>query len=224
MAENNTITHDMASRLLGITPGDMNNLVKDGIIPRVDKDAYVLPVIVREYTKYLRNPERTVSQLELADHLDMSDRNLREVLDKLGISHKTAGMASIRIAYIRHLREQAAGRATNGDLDLSTERAKLAVSQRERIDMQNAITRREYGPIDALEQSLCDCMSRVAAKLDTIPGKIKLANSQLTADELDVVSGVLADVRNDIASMDIDWFDEATKEENDIVNDVDLES
>lgn len=44
--------------------------------------------------------------------------------------------------YCSHLREQAAGRAANGELDLATERTKLAKVQHERIDMQNAITRR----------------------------------------------------------------------------------
>jgi len=117
--------------------------------------------------------------------------------------------------YCAQLREMAAGRAANGDLDLATERAMLARSQRERIDMQNAVTRQNYGPIDALEQGLCDCMARVAAKLETIPGKLRLANDRLTADDLDIVGSILADVRNDIANMDIDWFDEKGGEEID---------
>jgi len=124
--------------------------------------------------------------------------------------------------YCAHIREIAAGRSTNGELDLATERAKLAKEQHERIAMQNAVTRRELGPIAALEQGLSDCMARVAAKLDTIPGKLKLGNDKLNADDLDRVTAVLADVRNDIASMDIDWFDDKIEEEIDI--DVDLDA
>ena len=110
--------------------------------------------------------------------------------------------------YCAHLREQAAGRAGTGDLDLVAERAKLAKVQHERIEMQNAVTRREYGPIDALEFGLTDLMVRVASQLDTIPGKVKIASDKLTAADLDIVTGVIAAVRNDIASMEINWFDD----------------
>lgn len=51
---------------------------------------------------------------ELADYLDMSDRNLREVLKKLGIEkvdfESPESVDSVRVAYIRYLRELAAGR------------------------------------------------------------------------------------------------------------------
>jgi len=124
--------------------------------------------------------------------------------------------------YCAHIREIAAGRAANGEIDLVTERAFLARAQRERIDMNNAVTRQEFGPIEALEQGLSDCMARVASKLETIPGKLKLANDKLTADDLDQVAAVLAEVRNDIAGMEIDWFGEQTEEGNDI--DVDLDT
>lgn len=121
--------------------------------------------------------------------------------------------------YCSHIREIAAGRATNGELDLATERAKLAKEQHERIAMQNAVTRRELGPIAALEQGLSDCMARVASKLDTIPGKLRLANDSLTADDLDTVAGILAEVRNEIAGLEIDWFDEKTDMQTDDLDD-----
>jgi len=110
--------------------------------------------------------------------------------------------------YIAQLREQAAGRATSGELDLATERAKLAQEQRIRIEMQNDITRREYGPIEALEVGLTDVLVRVASKLDTVPGKLKIKSDKLTADDIAVVELVLAEVRNEIADMEIDWFDD----------------
>lgn len=50
------------------------------------------------------------SQAALADYLDMSTRNLRDVLAVLKLDWKTALRDEIRIAYIRHLRDKAAGR------------------------------------------------------------------------------------------------------------------
>ncbi|MDD2885306.1 MAG: hypothetical protein PHT48_09710 [Dechloromonas sp.] len=108
--------------------------------------------------------------------------------------------------YCGHLREQAAGRSGSGDLNLVDESARVKKEQADRIAMQNAISRREFGPIEALEQGLSDCMARVASQLDTIPAKLKVASDHLGADELDLVTGVIAQVRNDIAGMRIDWF------------------
>jgi len=145
----------------------------------------------------------------------------------IGVSQKTvSGLVSKNILladdslenwlikYCEHIREQAAGRATNGDLDLATERAGLAREQRLRLEMQNAVTRREYGPIIEMELGLADVLAMVSAKLDAIVGKIKKRSDALTADDLDVVSTVISDVRNDVADTVIEWFDEDSEEDD----------
>jgi phage terminase Nu1 subunit (DNA packaging protein) len=223
MAENPGINHDTAAKLLGLTPGELTALVNKGIITRTGKDSYSLALIVRDYIAHLKKPSLIWSQTEIAEHLDTSDRTIRELQDKLGINCKTNTVDEIRIAYIRHLREQAAGRATTGDLDLATERAALAREQRIRIEMQNAVTRREFGPVEAIEFGLTELMVRVASQLDTIPGKVKKASDKLTASDIDIVASVIAEVRNDITSLHIDWFDDKdSDEEGDI--DVELDS
>jgi phage terminase Nu1 subunit (DNA packaging protein) len=223
MAENPGINHDTAAKLLGLTPGELTALVNKGVITRIGKDNYSLALIVRDYIAHLKKPCLIWSQTEIAEHLDTSDRTVRELQDKLGINCKTNTVDEIRIAYIRHLREQAAGRATTGDLDLATERAALAREQRIRIEMQNAVTRREFGPVEAIEFSLTELMVRVASQLDTIPGKVKKASDKLTASDLDIVASVIAEVRNDIASLQIDWFDDKNSDEEDGI-DVELDS
>ena len=50
------------------------------------------------------------SQKEIAQHLDMSERNCRDVLKALGIDWSESTLDEIRTAYIRDLREKAAGR------------------------------------------------------------------------------------------------------------------
>ncbi|TLX65082.1 hypothetical protein DN820_01855 [Stutzerimonas nosocomialis] len=50
------------------------------------------------------------SQKEIAQHLDMSERNCREVLKALDIDWTVSSLDEIRVAYIRDLREKAAGR------------------------------------------------------------------------------------------------------------------
>ena len=116
--------------------------------------------------------------------------------------------------YCMHIREQAAGRAAEGGLDLATERAGLAREQRLRLEMQNAVTRREFGPIIEMELGLADVLSMVGSKLDTIVGKLKKRSDVLTSDDLDIVSQVIADVRNDVAGTVIDWFEESAVEDD----------
>nr|WP_288358267.1 hypothetical protein [uncultured Pseudomonas sp.] len=50
------------------------------------------------------------SQKEIAEHLDMSERNCRDVLKALDIDWNVSSLDQIRTAYIRDLREKAAGR------------------------------------------------------------------------------------------------------------------
>ena len=50
------------------------------------------------------------TQREIAAHLDMSERNCRDMLKNLELDWSEATMDDIRIAYIRDLREKAAGR------------------------------------------------------------------------------------------------------------------
>lgn len=50
------------------------------------------------------------SQKEIAQHLDMSERNCRDVLKALDIDWTDCSLDEIRTAYIRDLREKAAGR------------------------------------------------------------------------------------------------------------------
>lgn len=50
------------------------------------------------------------TQKEIAAHLDMSERNCRDMLKGLGIDWTQATLDDVRVAYIRDLREKAAGR------------------------------------------------------------------------------------------------------------------
>jgi len=138
----------------------------------------------------------------------VSEKTVSLLVSK-GVLHIGQSLGDWVLRYSSHLREQAAGRAANGELDLATERAGLAEQQKIRVKMQNAVTHREYAPIEAMEIGLSDLMVKLAAKFDTIIGKIKVRSDKLTADDLDVVGAVLAEVRNDVADMNIDWFGDA---------------
>lgn len=149
-------------------------------------------------------------QQDIANHLDMSQQAVSQWLGRLDIDWKSATLDDIRVAYIRTLREQAAGRAAAGDLDLAAERAGLAKAQRERIEMQNAVTRRELAPVILIEEVLAKAGSKVAGILDSIPGMVKRRVPTLTADDLDLIAGEVAKARNIAAAIRLDnLLDEA---------------
>ena len=147
------------------------------------------------------------TQKEFGEFINISQQAISD-FDRRGVMGSGMTYRDRLDKYLDHIREQAAGRATLGDLDLATERAGLAREQRLRLQMQNAVTRREYGPIIEMELGLADVLTMIGSKLDTIVGKLKKQSDILTADDLVIVAEVVAVVRNDIADTAIEWFDD----------------
>ncbi len=73
-----------------------------------------------------------MKQTEIADYLDLSERQLRTVLSRLGLDHRVHSLDDIRIAYIRDLREKAAGREVTD----TKERLDLAKAEDAEINTQ----------------------------------------------------------------------------------------
>lgn len=107
-------------------------------------------------------------------------------------------------AYCSHLREQAAGRAAaSGGLDLVAERAALTKAQRERVEMQNAVTRKELAPAALIEEVLSKAGSRIAGMFDAIPGAVRRRVPSLSSDEVNNIAKEIAKIRNIAASMSL---------------------
>jgi phage terminase Nu1 subunit (DNA packaging protein) len=144
-----------------------------------------------------------LTQQGIAKHLDLSQAAVSSLMAELGIDWRAASLNEIRVAYIRRLREQAAGRAAAGDVDLVTERALLAREQKDRIAMANAVTRGELAPVALIEEVLTKAASKVAGVLDAIPGMIRRRVPVLTAGDIDLIAGEVAKARNTVAAMSL---------------------
>lgn len=144
-----------------------------------------------------------LTQVEIGNHLFMDQSTVSRMCDALKIDWQTSTIDEVRIAYIRHLREMAETRAAAGWLDLAAERAALAKAQRERIEMQNEITRRELAPVVLIEEVLAKVGNRVACILDTIPGMIKHQVAGLSSSDIELIAGEVARARNIAASISI---------------------
>ena len=154
-----------------------------------------------------------LTQQEIAEHLDMSQQAVSQLLADLGIDWKAVSLDEVRVAYIRRLREIAAGRAALGDLDLATERARLAREQADKIAMQNAVTRGELTPTAVLEQVLAAAASKIAGILDAIPGLVRRRVPLLQSGDIDMIAAEVAKARNTVAAMSLtDLVEEAAEE------------
>lgn len=198
-----TIGHDAASALLQVAPDQLQRLVASGVVRRAAPGKYIPAQLIRDYIAWLHaEPERrdrSPTQAEIAEHLDMSDRNLRDLLQMLDLDHKQASLSAIRVGYIRRLREQAAGRAgsEDGGLDLVQERAALAREQREGQAIKNAVARKEFAPVGLLADVLGMAASAVVDRFDQLEGALRKACPDLPDDAKTTVQQVIAAARNE---------------------------
>ena len=84
------------------------------------------------------------TQKQVADHLDLSDRHLRRLIETGVLAPQSKGgrdLAADRIAYIRHLRDSASN--SGSSLDLSIERARQAKETADKLALENAVSRGE---------------------------------------------------------------------------------
>lgn len=76
------------------------------------------------------------SLMLVARHLDMSERNARDVVLTLKLDYKINTLDEIRIAYIRRLREQSAGRGSEHQIEAAIARTRKDNMAAEMIEMQ----------------------------------------------------------------------------------------
>lgn len=158
--------------------------------------------------------------------IDLSSEGTQQALaDMLGIAQPTVSvmLAEGKLpadgtlgewlhAYCHRLREQAAGRMGDGELDLVQERAALARVQREGQEIKNAVARREYAPVGLLADVLGMAGSAVVDRFDQLEGQLRKACPDLPDDARITVQTVIASARNEwIRSTERTVFDAIDK-------------
>lgn len=146
---------------------------------------------------------QTMTQSAFGDLVGISQQAVSDLVKRdVIVPGETA--AVWLLAYCANLREQAAGRAASGELDLGAERAALAREQRVRIEMQNAQTRRELAPVAVLELALATMGRKVAATLEAIPVNIKRRSKNFTAEDIEFLTTEITKARNIAAAAQLE--------------------
>lgn len=115
------------------------------------------------------------TQAELAAHLGVSAKYIGDLIGKGVIQRAPVGkydLDACRKSYIEHIREQAAGRASAGELNLSEERARLAKEQADAKEMENAVERGDLVYIEDVAKQIEHQLTKVRTRLLSVPTKV----------------------------------------------------
>ncbi|MCC7041100.1 MAG: terminase small subunit [Burkholderiales bacterium] len=156
---------------------------------------------------------RPVTQEAFADLVGVSQQAISELVLRETLP-RGGNLKQWLHAYCGNLREQAAGRAARGELELAGERARLAREQADRIAMQNAVSRRELAPVAVLEDVLARLAAQVVSILEAIPIHVKRRVPALTVEDLALITEECNKARNLAATVaveipDLDEEDDA---------------
>lgn len=140
------------------------------------------------------------SQQDIADHLGISQSAVSALVRADVFEKRPRGgfdLDECRTAYLRRLREEAAGRAAqgdreDGDLDIVAERARLAKEQADRLEMENALRRQELVEFDHFVARVGQLLATVRTRLLALPAEcaVQWAAAQTPA----VAEAVIRDV------------------------------
>jgi phage terminase Nu1 subunit (DNA packaging protein) len=143
-----------------------------------------------------------VTQSEFADLVGISQQAVSALLMRGTLSNGDTARQWLH-DYCENLREQAAGRASTGSLDLVQERARLAKEQADKVAMSNQQLRLELAPVSLLEYAIARVGRQIAGVLEAIPVQLKRSSANITADDLRIITAEIIKARNMAASIEI---------------------
>lgn len=127
-----------------------------------------------------------LTQQQIADHLDISQQQISELMKRLGMDWRTESLDSIRIAYIRNLRSVASGHRSNDGLDLTHERVLTERVDRELKLLLVAEKKGVLINVEQLEPELMNMVGAFRAELLARDDKLKADLDALYGIELDL--------------------------------------
>jgi len=156
-------------------------------------------------------------QKEIASHLDISDRQVRNLLSSSVLpGSKGAGGLDVdacRMAYISYLRNQAKHGSSNaeappGSIDLEDERAGLVKAQRISQELKNDILEGRSIPVEIAQEVLAKILIQVSGILTALPLNLKRKHPELDKRVIDSIQSEMIKHQNEAAKLD-EYIDQA---------------
>jgi hypothetical protein len=127
-----------------------------------------------------------LTQQQIAEHLDLTQKSVSEMLKKLDIDWTTSTLDDVRIAYLRQLRAQAAGHRTDDGLDLVRERVLTERVDRELKQYTLAEKKGQLINVAQLEPELQQMFGAFRTELLARDDKLKADLDQLHGIDVDI--------------------------------------
>ena len=147
------------------------------------------------------------TQKEVAEHLDLTDRTIRTLIDKNVISPASGkgglDLDACRVNYIRHLRGLARGQIKEEkpfDPDAEDVEAQIELEKLRKLKRENDIAEGVVASVDILCGALSDVSAQIVPLLDALPLQMKRANPKLTGHDITIVKKCVAKCRNAVAA------------------------
>lgn len=140
--------------------------------------------------------DQVISQQEFGGLIGVSQPAVSQMLTK-GILSPSGTVGQWILEYCSHMREVAAGRATDGSIDLPTERALLAREQRIGQKIKNSVALGAYAPIEALTDVLANASQAAVDHFDQIPAGLNRVCPDMDLNTRDLIMTTIANARNE---------------------------
>jgi hypothetical protein len=146
-----------------------------------------------------------LTQQQIAEHLDLTQKSVSEMLKKLDIDWTTSTLDDVRIAYLRQLRAQAAGHRTDDGLDLVRERVLTERVDRELKQYTLAEKKGQLINVAQLEPELQQMVGAFRTELLARDDKLKADLDQLHGIDVDiqVLNAYTTDALRHLARYDV---------------------
>ncbi len=190
--------------------GDING--RYAMMQRLCAPSTNMPTFNISYARVpIMKSKTKTTQTDAASHIFVSGVRFRE-LQKLGVLPRTDNynLDEVRKAYIEHIRNVASGRGSQANLDLASERAKLAEAQRQGQNMKNMERAGELIPCDRIIPLVESQYSVIRERLLSIPGKT--ANSLVGKSRSEITTLLETEINQSLAELSaVEVEDQARK-------------
>jgi phage terminase Nu1 subunit (DNA packaging protein) len=139
---------------------------------------------------------------ELADWLGVSERAVTGYVQKGILTRSGRGKFMLREsvrAVATHFREAASARGASS-AGLTRERERIAKGQADKLEMQNAATRREMLPAKLVADEWAAILRLVRSRMLAAPSRIQQQLGHLSAHDLDVIDREIRDALEEAAN------------------------
>jgi hypothetical protein len=162
--------------LLLENPAELEMMVRDRWFKPVGKDRWRTMDLIHGFIRGSRDAVKKANQSNAAVHLFLSVTRFKQLIDA-GILPRAASydLDELRRIYLDHQRKVAAARGTDGQSDLSKQRARLAQEKADAEEFRNKRMRGEYVELEAIAEALEARYALVKERVLSLPGQLASA-------------------------------------------------